>query len=178
MALLTVSQVREHVESCLDGDALQRIIDNADAEIIRRLGPLSTQTEVLPGVGIFLHLQRRATAITSADERVQPEIGDATDFDLSANDYSLLSDGYRVERLVTGDNAASAWRGKVTIVYTPVDEQAQREMLLVNLVKLEERYSGVSSEGVGDVRETQNDYTKERNALFSGLRTQGRRLIV
>ena len=112
--LLTTSEIRDHVETDLVDGALDRITDAADAEIIRRLGPLATHTQVVSGNGgRYLFLTRKSSAIVSADERVfsSDDIvdGSPTDYSLETDDYSLLSDGYRVERLSSGTNASEYW---------------------------------------------------------------------
>ena len=177
MALLTATQVRTHIEvGCGDG-ALERVIDGADAEIIRRLGPLATQVEVLRGGSSDLHLARKASSITSAVERYAALGISVADYALVAADYNLRSDGRRLERLVTGTNPSSAWNGIVTVTYVPVDQTAERTVLLVNLVKLELAYSGLASKGLGDVQETALEHEKAKTALFTPFMGGGRRLI-
>jgi hypothetical protein len=177
--LLTLAEVRDHVEIDLIDDALQQIIDAADAEIIRRLGPLATQTEVLEGGDLYLSLAREASAVTAVTERFMVDGLGVQDAPLTAaNDISLLASGRRVERLFTGDNPSSVFRGVVTIAYTPADTTAERKMVLIKLVKLDVKYSGIVSKSIGDVR-TQfvADHAAERLALFRSLGSSGRRLI-
>lgn len=173
MALLTVEQVREHVETDLVSDALQRLIDDADGEIIARLGALAAATEVLQGGGTFIHLARRASAVTSATERI-----DDADYPLVAADYELLADGFRVQRKQAGDEPSLRWRGRVTVAYTPESDQASRVRLLVDLVKLAVAYTGDGGSSVGDVRvSTIGDYQAERERLFAALLNRGRRRL-
>ncbi len=171
--LLTVAQVREHVETDIGDDAVQRLVDDADAEIIRRLGPVASQVTMLDGGDENLRLPRKATAITAAVELY----GDVT-YTLDATDYTLRGDGYTLERQNDGTNPSPVWRGSVTITSTPVDETAQRKRLLVDLVKLAVAYDALSSNRIGDVAVQGLDYQAEREKLFRGLRTQGRSLIV
>jgi hypothetical protein len=177
--LLTVDEMRDHVETDLVDDALEQIIDAADAEIIRRLGPVAAQTEVLPGGDLYLSLAREASAITAVTERFLVDGFGVQNTPLNlANDVSLLASGRRVERLFTGDNPSSAFRGVVTIAYAPADTTAERKLLLVKLVKLDVKYSGLVAKSIGDVR-TQfvADHAGERLALFRALGSSGRRLI-
>ena len=172
-AILTVDEVREHVETALVDDALQRLINSSDAEIIRKLGALAAQSEVLHGGDYIIHLARAASAITSAVEHIGTQ-----DTSLLADDYNLLADGFRVERLVDGTNPSSAWRGRVTIVYVPADSTAERKLLLVNLVKLELNYTGHLAVSAGDVRiQSLATYADEKASLFRSLSTAGQRLI-
>lgn len=180
MALLTVTQVRTHIETDVPDDALGRIVDGADAEIIRRLGPLASQVDVLQGGRLDLHLSRKAASITSAVERYAAFGISTADYLLVASDYSLRSDGRRLERLATGTNPSSAWNGIVTVTYVPADtgNQAERILLLTNLVKLELAFCGKAQESVGDVSAQALEYDKAKAALFVGHLGGGRRLLV
>jgi hypothetical protein len=177
--LLTVDEVREHVETDLVDGALQQLIDGAQAEIDRRLGALAAQTEVLPGGDLYLPLAREASAIVSVTERFLVDGLGVQDAQLDKDaDVSLLASGRRVERLFTGPNPTSVFRGVVTIAYTPADTTAERKMLLVKLVKLDLQYSGLVSNSIGETR-TQfvADHASQRLALFRALGSGGRRLI-
>ena len=177
--LLTVDEVLEHVDTELGSDAVQRLIDGADAEIIRRLGPLTGAIEVLDGGDRILYLGRKASAVTAAVERFSVEGLGTADYVLVTGDWSLLADGFRVERLDTGTNPSSAWRGQVTITYTPAAAgEAERKMLLVNLVKLDLKYTGHLAVSAGDTRiQSLGTYADERAALFRAFGSGGRRLI-
>jgi len=169
--LLSLSAIREHVETDLGDDALTRLIEDADQEIIDRLGALAEATEVKRGGGEMLHLDRKAQSISSAVER----IGE-TDYPLAANDYELLDDGYRVQRKQGDDQPASSWRGRVTVVFVPADETAGRKRLLADLVRLAVRYSAVGAERLGDVSVDHVDYQAEREKLFRAFTGRNRRL--
>lgn len=176
--LLTVTQIREHIQTSLVDDAVQRLINDADAEITRRLGPLDLQTEVLDGNSLYIFLQRKAIAIDSAVEREFADLETApTDYTLSSNDYNLLSDGYQVERLKDGNNPHTNWRDKVTIIYVPEDETYQRTRILIDLVRLSIQYSAVKGQSALGTRVDYAEYDKEREKIFRGLSTQGRRII-
>ena len=181
MALLTVAELRELVESDLSDTGLGILLDAADYEIIARLGALASQVDVLPGGDHLLHLPRRAASISSVVERYLVEGVGLQDTTLVASDFELLSDGYRVERKTTGTNSNWVWRGRVTITTVPYDqtgETARRKALLVDLVKLANRYEGVGEQSVGDVRvRHMADQQAERDRLFSALATTGRRLL-
>lgn len=178
MSLLTVSQVRDHVETGMIDGALERFLDAQDADIIRRLGPLATNTQVLPGGNLYLYLSRKSSAIVdSVVERVFADgfiSGSPTEFDLEEDDYSLLSDGYRVERLNDGTNPATGWRGEVTIVSTPTDETAQRKSLLIKLIMLDVRYDGVSKETREGASIDYLSYAAEVDKLFVRAGRRGR----
>lgn len=173
MALLTVAEVRAHVESDLDDDAFGRLIDDADAEIIARLGALASSVEVHKGGTERIWPHRKVSSITSIVERI-----DEQNTTLVATDYALDSDSRALERLQGGSNPRSEWAPQVTVTYVPVDETARRKRLLVDLVKLANRYAGVRGEGVGPVRAEYGDYEAERNALFRSLSVVNRGLVV
>jgi|CXWL01.1.fsa_nt_gi hypothetical protein len=176
MAILTTDEVREHVETDLVDDALDRLIDNADQEIIDRLGVLATHTDVLPGGGLpALPLTRRASAITSVVER----IGE-TNYTLGTDDYRLDSNGFSLHRAQGATYPALVWSGEVTIVAVPyggaAGELAAREKLLVDLVRLDAAYDATSSNTIGDTSRTALNHGAERAALFSSMLNRNRRM--
>ena len=170
MALLTVTQIREHVETDLSDDALQRIIDSEDGEIIRRFGAPTTQTETFRASGgTHLFLSRLVTSITSVTEEVS-----GTSTTLAVDDYDLWWN-QALERDDSGTNARSTWGDKVTVVYVPQTTTPQRTLLLIQLVQLAVQYSGVQSDsiGAGDYSATYHDYQRERERLFRKLEPRG-----
>lgn len=179
MALLTLAQVRENIESDLGDDAMNRLIDASDAEIIRKLGPLATQPETHEGGSRYIHLARAASAIVSVSERYNTLGAGYTTLNLSSNDYRLLPDGRKVERLSDGTNGADRFQGEVSIVTTPLDTTAERVNLLLKLVTLELNYTGHLIQSAGDhrVQPGPQAYADEKASLFRSLSTAGRRLI-
>jgi hypothetical protein len=169
MALLTVAQIRQHIETDLEDDALQRIIDAEDAEITRRFGATSTQTDVLKGGSEYLFLSRKATTIASVTEEVYE-----TTTTLATDDYDLWWN-QALERDPDGTNGRTTWGERVTVVYTPQDITAQRRGVLIALVQLAVRYNGVQSESVGsgDYSAASYDYQRERERLFVKLAPRG-----
>lgn len=177
-AILTLAQLREHLETDLTDPAVQRIIDADDAEIIRRLGAVATQAEVRKGGEQYLTLARAAASITSIVERYAIAGTGYQDITLATNDYNLLADGYKIERLFTGTNPNAVFLGIVTVNYVPKDTLAERIALLVRLVTLDITFDGRAAQSIGDVR-IQNlaDHQAARAALFGALATGGRRLL-
>lgn len=176
MAILTTDEVREHVETDLVNDALDRLINNADQEIIDRLGVLASHTEVIEGDGLqSLILARRASSITSATERI-----DDTNNAVAADDYELMGDGYTLRRKQGTLFPAAEWRGIITVVYVPyggaTGELAARKKLLVDLVRLDVAYSATQSVTIGGVNQTSLDHGQERNALFASMLSRNRRM--
>lgn len=176
MAILTADEVREHVETDIGDSALGRLIDNADQEIIDRLGALASHKEVIQGDGLdILPLARKASAITSVVERV-----DETDYTLAASDYELQGDGYALRRAQGSSYPALIWRGQVTVVYVPIGgvsgELSARKKLLVDLVRLDCAYMAVQSSEIGGVNRTSLDHGDERDSLFLHMLNRNRRL--
>jgi hypothetical protein len=141
--LLTATQLKEHLETDLGDDALQRILDAEEGEITRRYGAIATETDILPGGDSMLTLSRKASSITSVTELVS-----TTSTALATDDWRAWAD-HRLERLATGTNARTTWGDRVTVVYTPVDRTDQRTLVLVQLCKLALVYGGLASESIG-----------------------------
>ena len=168
-ALLTLAQMREHVETDLSNDALQRIIDAEDAEIVQRFGQPTAQTDVLRGGNPRLFLSRLASTITSINETV----GDTTTT-LAADDYEIWWN-QELDRCADGANGRSTWGDRVTVVYVAQTMTAQRTAVLTQLVQLAVRYNGVQQESVGsgDYSATSADYQRERERLLRKLAPRG-----
>jgi hypothetical protein len=174
--ILTVDEVREHVETDLGDSPLTRLIEAADQEIIDRLGALATHTDVVDGEGLkLLPLSRRASTISSVVERV-----DETDYTLAANDSVLQADGFRLRRAQGSNYPALEWRGQVTVTYVPyggaAGELAMRKKLLVDLVRLDVEFDARQSDSIGDASRTSLDHSAERNKMFALALTRNRRL--
>jgi len=171
VALLTVTQLREHVESDLPDAALERILDAEDAEIVRRFGALASESEELAGDARLLFLRRHAAAVTTVTET---EADNATVTTLAANDFRQWGGGI-LERLATGDHPRAAWGPVVTVAYTPEDDSTERTHVLIQLCQLAARYTGAQHESVGqgDYAVTLPDYRRERERLLLGLAPRG-----
>ena len=178
MALLSIAELRSLVESDLTDAALQMMLDATEAEITRKLGDLSTETLQLDGGDAYLHLGRRASSITSVSEYYTVECVGYTTTVLVAGDYSLSSDGWRIERKVDGTNPSPVWLGLVTVDYVPVSSIAERKLLQAKLIKLDLAYQGMAEQRVGDmvVRE-EADHSAARAAIFKTVTGLGGRLI-
>jgi len=171
MSLFTIAQLRAHVITDLTDDALQDLLDDAEAAIIERHGELETQTDTFDGEinATALFLKRKAQSITTVTE----EIRTGDDYDetiLDSTDYKLRYDGRVIERLTSGVNSRRTWGDVVTVIYVPVDEEAQRKRMAVDLVKLSLHYNALQSESVGDYKTVSVDYEKSREQILSRLK--------
>jgi hypothetical protein len=147
--VLTVDEFREHVSTSLGDDAVQRLLDAAEAEIVRYAGEPSSVSEIVDGRGRYLVLSRPADAITSIVETWWD-----TDTTLIADDY-LVRSPYVLERLRTGTSPHRDWWGRVTVTYLPADDEAIRIGVLLDLMQLVLNYNpGAASERIGAWEET------------------------
>ena len=168
--LLTKEEVQQHLGSnSTDTDELQRLIDDADAEVVRRCGPHKIDgpvTEVHPGGSFRLFPHRAVEGITSVIET----LGDVATT-LSPDDYRTWYGGRMLERLSNGSHPRTFRGERVELEYTPVDTDPQRKMAIIRLVQLGLQYSGLQSERVGPYSAQNLDYAKEREAILKQIST-------
>ena len=170
--LLTVADLREHIETDLGNDALGRYNDDVDSDVILRYGPVLTESkffEISPtsypeGRDERLDLHRKADSITTVTEQV----GNNTPVVLNADDYELLS-GTQIKRLDTGTNPRNLWGHDVTVAYVPVDTTAKRKGVIIAIVKMDVVYNGFTEEKSGDYWANTEAYTADREAAFKRL---------
>jgi len=169
--LLTLGQVRQHVETDLNDTALQMLIDAAESDIIDACGELNSEIEEFHDetLATLLFLKRKAVSVTSVIEQVKSG-NDYEATTLLANDYALRHNNCMIERLADGDNPRGTWGDIVTITYEPEDERTRRKAAVIKLVKLETEYSHASSVRTGDHSETAKDYTSERAKIINALK--------
>ena len=163
MALLTVTKFKEHFETDLATDALQRHLDEAEAAIIKLFGAHADAiTEWFEDTnGRFIFPGRPVSSITSIVETVG-----TTDTTLSSDDYEIQGDGRRVRRLIDGTNGQTIWSDTVKLIYVPVDDTKERDMVQLDLVKLEIQFKGLDTEKIGDWSGSLKEYeTQRREAL-------------
>jgi len=166
MPLLTVEQFRTHVKTTLADDAVQRILDANEAEIVRRFGAGSPVTETLYPLGhAYLFLSWPATAITSISET-----RDGVTTVLAANDYSHAAGSNILRRLDTGTNSYSTW-DLVTIAYTVTDATAERRRVLIRVSQFDiENRPGVGSQSTADQSISYSSrLDDEREEIFRSL---------
>ena len=88
---------------------------------------------------------------------------------IASNDYRVWHGGRSLQRLVSGTNGRTYWGDRVTVTYTPVSDQAQRDEVTIKLAILAIEYRGLSSERVGDWQGSFADYQAEREKLIASL---------
>ena len=159
MAAPTTDEVRQHVETDLSDEALQRLIDDVYSDITDRYGDDASQVDWLDGrdqEGLWL--TRKASSITEV-----VEIEGTTETTLAADDYRQEGD-FLLKRRSDGTNAASRWSSRVKVTYVP-EPDARRQVVAIDLVKHELARTGKSSEKAGDYSATANPERDRRKIL-------------
>ena len=168
MGLLTVAQLREHVETSLPDAALDRVLASCEQSIAIWAGPLELDeagviadaTEKLWAPGrTLLRLHQAPSAITSVTDVVN-----GTESLLGPSAYRLVEGRY-LRRL------GGTWGEWTTVVYTPTDDSATRRTVLVQLCQLELNVQpGMASQGAGGWSESYRTYLRQRDELLRAVR--------
>ena len=175
-SLMTVSEVRDAVESGGSDAILQTYRDAAAADILRYAGPHGTaQTYSKPIQPIrisYLLLPRRAESVQSVT--INGVALDADDYELEHGGLSVRVWFDRPYTWTTDRYARYQWT--VEVQYTAVDDDAQRKRALIQLVRLDVQHDGLASERVGDYSRASADYAKERKRILGALRSPSARI--
>lgn len=150
MSLVTVAEVRRKVRTALTNNDLQTIIDNEEADLVRRLGAhgdgASSVTEIARTEGRNVYLKRPIVSVSSVTEAVYPG-GTATTIG-SANYYVWPNEG-RIELYPSGVWPADAPRRRVvTVTYVPQDDRPLRRQVIIELVRIALEQTIMRSESV------------------------------
>lgn len=158
--ILTVDQFREFVRTPLSDAAIQTVLDATEEDILKFAGSPGDVTELIDGGYRRLTLNRPATAITSIVETIGLTL--TTTITLDSSDYRVRAYGYVLERIGTGTHPRWYWGRIVTVTYSYAADASVREMVQVDLVKLELAFSaGVAAETVGSWSESYRTSTAE-----------------
>jgi hypothetical protein len=162
MSLVTVARIRAHVQTDLDDTTLQTIIDDEEAEMVRRCGAhgdgVTAVTETIAGTtGGALFLSRPFVSITS----------------ITANGSTVPASYYTAYagqgQLVLLSGSAS-WVAPVVVTYVPIDDRARRRMVIVELVRVALEQTSMKSESVGgEYSYSAPDWEAKRAALYRRL---------
>jgi hypothetical protein len=164
---LTLTTVRERVETSLSDAALQRIISAVEAEIERHHGSATSESETVLASGTrLLALSRRHASVTSIVERRGFESDPVT---LSSNDWREVGD-YQLLRLTSGTNPSLSWGHQVVVTYAPEVELSLRERVALDLIQMDVEFRALDREKVGDWEGEQRDYKSRRAALLAQVR--------
>lgn len=172
---ITPAILKEHVETDLSDAGLQKLIDDAVAEINNRFGAdgaavteeyfMGEETEQVGRRRLFL--KRPIGTLTSVKEGPTLVAADLTTL-VENTDFFQMMRGKALEK-IGGD-----WQKWVQVIHTPASDQARRHRVIIDLCKLALQYNALSAEGVGDWRGSHVDYQAEREKLLTGLASGGR----
>jgi hypothetical protein len=161
--MLTVAELRKHVESPLEDDALRRLLDAAAEDIAQ----FTTVDEYITPVGNLLPLPHPAQSVTAVVEN---------SVTLAANDYALSSSGLLLRRLDTGTNPYRTWhRSQAHITYARRTIEATKEVVQIALVQMDLRAPGIRQQTMGSWSESfggqqrGSDYIAERGRILARL---------
>ena len=169
--IITVADLREHVETDLPESAIQRLIDDADQFVVDTYGAHgpATQTDDLyvDSGSEYVFPTRPVDAITTVTEytsETTSKVLDPTDYRLGHGSQSLL-------RLRNGSNPAVGWGYRVVVAYViATTENPQRRGVVIDLVSLSINHSsGLRSERAGDYSVSYGDSADERNKILRRL---------
>lgn len=180
-SLLSPDDIREFEPAPeLSDEALQLLIDAAEAEIVRYAGDPDAAIEWVAGGQQVIVLGRQAASVTSIVEQADGP----SPVTLSSDDYEIDPSGFLIYRLRTGTNPRWRWWGRVVVTYAPVGDDAIRAGVEVDLVRLMISYKpGATSETVGSWTTQLSSNAKwnndaERQMILSRLIVHGRMLVV
>lgn len=175
---LAVEDVREFVGTNLSEAAVQRLLDAAYRDVYERVGTTDELTEqIRAGSGPLLMLSQAASEITSVTEDLR-----GTAQELDPDDYALRPSGSLLERLDSGPYPSRRWRGLVEVVYTMTITDADRDRVVIELVKFDATFQpGLASQSSDSWSESYmrndqgTDLASQRAAILSSL---GRSLVL
>jgi hypothetical protein len=183
MTILTVAELRTFIKTPLVDSALQSLLDATEEDIVKFAGPPGDVTELIDGGYRRLTLNRPASSITSIKETIGLTL--TSQITLAPDDYRIRAYGYVLERLGTGTNPRWYWGRLVEVTYAYAGDTAVREMVQVDLVKLELAFSaGVAAETIGSWSISYRSSTAEgsqedmRNEILSRLNPEPEMRIV
>lgn len=171
---VTPDIIREHFETDLSDDALNRIIAAENAEIVTRYGDNSALTEqynfMVNGHRTPVNrvwTKQKIGAITSVKEGPTLKPEDLTTL-TEGTDYLVINEDRAIER------QDRCFDTRVEVVYTPLSDEARRDMVTIDLCKLTIQFNALDEEEVGDWDGNYLEYQKERESILSTL-SAGRR---
>ena len=170
---LTIADVRARVETDLDNETLQKILDAAVEDLERRCGRAASETEVYRASGRrSFSLLRRAVSISSVTERRCLGSEPVT---LSADDYRRV--GYELIRIATGTNPAITWGHEVIVEYAPEVDSSLRDRVVLDVCQMDAEFRALANEKTGDWQGDYSDHEARRDSLFRQVQ-EGRSLVV
>lgn len=172
--LLTPTEFRQHVETALEDDAIQRLLDSAEDDINDHCGRLVveydepnevTQWFTNSEAEVVLRTKQALLSVTSVTEVTEDEAGADIEEDLEADVDFWVDDAGAIRR-----KSGFTFGPRVRVVYVPVNTTNRRRATLINLVKLEINADpGTGFEGASTWQHTTQDYETQRQHLLWAL---------
>lgn len=173
--LITPLQVRQHIETALEDEAIQRLIDRCSADIDHNCGALvidddyETPVEVTQyftrsGGQSSLRPQHPVDSVVSLEELT-------TASDLSDDSTELVEgEEFWLDGNVIRRKDGVGFGSRVRLVYVPQDVRALRRGVIIQMIKLEINVDpGTGFEGAGSWQHTSQDYEQQRQHLLWSL---------
>ncbi len=170
MALINVDELRARVSTDLGDGSLGQIINEEEAEIIRRFGVHAEDGTVIETIdsekACNVFLPRRIFSVSSVTE------GDGiTQTALAVADYRVWPNEGRLERIATL-GITIEWQPHVIITYTPQDDKKERQRILLELCRISIERQVMRKETVGQQDysyQAPEDWERERENVLSKL---------
>lgn len=171
---VTVEQLHARVQTDLDTETLQRILDAAVKAIDRAAGKADEQVETKVATNTaMISVHRPIASITSVEEYRRLR-GDPVNLN-PANDVRQVGP-YRLLRLEDGDNPAGCFGQQVTVTYVPEVDQDVRDRVTLDIAQVDLKFDAYAESKSGSW-EGKADWKKERAALLKQVR-EGRSPII
>lgn len=182
MTLLTTDEYRNLHSTAIEDEALQLLLDAAEADIVAFTGGDDAAiVEWHSGGRALIALARPASSITSVVEEGRYNTDPTT---LQPNDYRLDPSGLLLYRSGNGTNSRWTWQpGRVVVTYASAGTEDQRKVVQADLVNLAINYNpGVGMSVVGSWTEqyatAMGANRKERDEILARLTMRGRMTVV
>lgn len=161
-----IDRVKERTGTSLSDDELQALIAEITGDIEKRYGPLGEITKTLEGGASRLFLDR---PIGDGDVDISETVNDEATV-LDPADFRVWHGGRTLERTTDGPNPRRKWGNRVAITYTPLDDAAERDEVVIKVVQLTLEFSGTKSESIDNYSLSRfPDYRAERERLIASL---------
>ena len=170
MALISVEEFKGRVRTELEDASLGQIINEEEAEIVRRFGPHAEEGTVIETIdsekACNVFLPRRIFSVSTVTE------GDGiTQTALAVADYRVWPKEGRLERIATL-GITIEWQPHVVVTYTPQDDKFERQRILLELCRISVERQVMKQESVGQQDysyKAPNNWEEERERVLSKL---------
>lgn len=165
MSLVTTTEIQQSIPSDLPEWRLQQLIDDEEAELIRRFGAhgdgVAAEThEYLPRAAT-IWLRRPFISISSVTE--YQTLDSTTGTLLAATAYRLVAGQGALIRLPHGTH----WGARVSVTGVPIDDRGMRRGIIIDLVRLRIERTAMTQESVaGEYSYTAPAWAAERESVL------------